>query len=62
MKRQNKYRYLWIVQDWCGYGWEDRTVSEDFDKSLDSFKDYRDNTPGRAYRLIQRRELNKVSA
>ena len=61
MKRQNKYRYLWIVQGHYGHGWEDLTASEDYKEARANLREYHENEPG-PHRLIHRRELNKVSA
>ena len=59
--KKNKYCYLWVIQGYYGYGWED--LSE-YDKKEYSYadvkhdiKEYRiaDSAPKR---LISRRELN----
>lgn len=60
--KKNKYCYLWVIQGYYGYGWED--LSE-YDKSEYSFSDVRhdireyrisDSAPKR---LINRRVLNE---
>ena len=58
MKKQNKYRYLVVLQGNYGYGWEDLTASEDYKEIKQDLKDYRENEGGK-YRIINRRELNK---
>lgn len=60
-KKQNKYRYLFVVQGFYGYGWEDLTQSENRTEARDNLKDYRENEPG-PHRLIKRRELNTETA
>lgn len=57
MKKQNKYLYLFVVQGFYSYGWEDLTQSESLKEARADLKAYRDNEPG-AFRIIQRRELN----
>ena len=57
MKKQNKYRYLVVLQGNYGYGWEDLTASEDRKEIKQDLKDYRENE-GCTYRIINRRELN----
>ena len=58
MKKQNKFVYLFVVQGFYGYGWEDLTTSENYAEARNSLKDYRNNEPG-PHRLIKRRELNQ---
>lgn len=53
----NKYTYLWIVQGFY-QGWEDLCASEMWREANLDLKAYRENERG-AFRLIQRRELNK---
>lgn len=57
MKKQKKYRYLFVVQGFYSYGWEDLTASGSRKGARDDLTAYRQNEPG-AYRIIQRRELN----
>ncbi len=52
-----KYSYLFILQTFTGYGWEDLTASESRNEVRDDLKAYRENSPA-PYRIIQRRELN----
>lgn len=60
--KKNKYCYLWVIQGFFGYGWED--VSE-YDKSEYSYLDVRHDlqeyriSSNHAYRIIKRRELNE---
>jgi len=61
MKKRNKYLYLFVVQGFYGYGWEDLTQSENRTEARDNLKDYRNNEPG-PHRLINRRELNTETA
>ena len=60
--RKNKYCYLWVIQGYYSYGWEDLSC---YDKSEYSYSDVRhdlkeyriaDSAPKR---LIERRELNE---
>ena len=41
--KQNKYRYLYVLQGHYGYGWEDLTASEDYKEIKQNLKDYREN-------------------
>ena len=62
-KKHNKWCYLWIVQGHYGqYGWEDLTASESHSEARADLRAYRENVPGLAYRMIQRRELNEAPA
>ena len=58
--KQNKYRYLKLIQGNFGYGWDD--VSEydkqDFSLVKNDLKEYRLSNAG-SYRVINRRILNK---
>ena len=58
--KQNKYRYVKLIQGNFGYGWED--VSEydkqDFSLVKNDLKEYRLSNTG-SYRVIDRRILNK---
>ena len=58
--KQNKYRYIKLIQGNFGYGWED--VSEydkqDFSLVKNDLKEYRLSNTG-SYRVIDRRILNK---
>lgn len=58
--KQNKYNYVKVIQGNYGYGWED--VSEydkkEFSTVKNDLKEYRLSNTG-AYRLIDRRILNK---
>lgn len=62
MARKNKYNYLWVIQGFYGYGWED--LSE-YDKKEYSWKDVRHDyieyciADDSAKRIINRRELNE---
>jgi len=56
-KKQNKYEYLFVLQGYYGYGWEDLTASLDKREMRSDMKAYRDNEKG-VYRIIERRELN----
>ena len=57
--KQNKYLYLYILQGYYSYGWEDLCASEDFREVRQNRKEYRENEGG-TYRIIKRRELNPV--
>ena len=59
MKKQNKYKYLYVVQGNYGYGWDDLTSSEDYKEAKQDLKDYNLNE-NYSHRIIQRRELNEV--
>ena len=58
--KQNKYKYVKVIQGYFGYGWED--VSEydkaDFSIVKNDLKEYRLSNTG-TYRAIDRRVLNK---
>ena len=58
--KQNKYRYVKLIQGNFGYGWDD--VSEydkqDFSLVKNDLKEYRLSNTG-SYRVIDRRILNK---
>ena len=58
--KQNKYRYVKLIQGNFGYGWDD--VSEydkqDFSLVKNDLKEYRLSNTG-SYRVINRRILNK---
>lgn len=62
MARKNKYNYLWVIQGFYGYGWEDLSEYDKKEYSWGDVKhDYReycisDNYPKR---IINRRELNE---
>ena len=56
--KQNKYIYLFILQGFYCYGWEDLTASENYTEIRKDLKAYRENERGQ-YRIIKRRELNK---
>ena len=65
MKKQNKYRYLTILQGNYGCGWSD-LMQWDRDKddlvfisSLEFLTWYRQNEKQALHRLVNRRELNK---
>lgn len=60
MKKTNKYIYLYVLQGFYGYGWDDLTASENYSEIREDLKAYRENEHGK-YRIIQRRELNKNS-
>lgn len=57
----NKYLYLWVVQSYWGYGWEDVNAEDNERDGRRSLREYRENEPQVAHRLIQRRELNPAS-
>lgn len=62
MKKQNKFRYLSVLQGNYGYGWDDLCEYDHNDamwyKELrEDCKAYRENEPGYAHRVIERREL-----
>ena len=62
--RQNKYRYLVILQGNYGYGWDDLvtydTANADWYNDLRADrKAYRENEPQYPHRTIHRRELNE---
>jgi hypothetical protein len=57
-KKQNKYSYIFVVQGFYSYGWEDLTQSESRKEARDDLRTYQQNEPG-AFRIIQRRELNQ---
>lgn len=55
-KKHNKYVYLYVLQGYYGYGWD--TSSENYHEIRQDYRDYRDNEPSYAHRVIQRRVLN----
>lgn len=58
MKTKNKYQYLYILQGYYSYGWEDLTASEIYKEVKQNKKEYQENECG-LYRIIQRRVLNE---
>ena len=52
-----KYIYLHVLQSDHGYGFDDITESEDYKEIRRDLKDYRDNEPHVAHRIINRRVL-----
>lgn len=58
MKTANKYSYLFVLQGFYSYGWEDLTASENRKEVKQNLKEYRENEGG-IYRIIQRREINQ---
>lgn len=62
-RKPNKFSYLFIVQGHYPYtGWEDLTASESRREARADLRAYRTNAPETAYRIIHRRELNKVQS
>ena len=57
-KKVNKYVYLYVVQGYYGYGWEDLCASENILEARSDYRDYRFNECGVPHRIIHRRELN----
>lgn len=64
--RVNKYEYLLVLQGHYGQGWEDLTAVEKKGSGFDGdakraikalLKNYRDNEPGTALRVINRKEV-----
>ena len=58
--KQNKYRYVKVIQGNCGYGWEDvcEYNKQEFSTVKNDLKEYRLSNTG-VYRVIDRRVLNK---
>lgn len=57
--KQNKYTYLFVVQQYYpSYGWEDVAASETWKEAREDLKAYRVNQPEYPARMIRRRELN----
>lgn len=56
--KQNKYTYLFVLQGYYSYEWEDLCASESLEEMRQNRKEYRENEGG-SYRIIRRRELNK---
>ena len=58
--KQNKYKYVKIIQGNFGYGWEDVSTydKQDFFLVKNDLKEYRLSNIS-AYRAINRRVLNK---
>ena len=56
---QNKVAYLHVLQANYGYGhgWEDECQSEDRGEVRQHLREYRENAPDYAYRVVQRRVL-----
>ena len=64
MKKQNKYRYLYVLQGNYGYGWDDlleydKSSHRPYGNAVQDKKCYRENEPQYKHRIIERRELNK---
>lgn len=55
--KQNKYKYLFVLQANYGYGWDDLTSSENYAEIKQDYKDYRNNDTA-PLRIINRRVLN----
>lgn len=55
----NKYVYLHVVQGNYGQGWEDVTAEEKRSEARARLREYRENEPQYAHRLIRRRERNE---
>lgn len=64
MKRQNKWSIEHIVQGHygTGYGWEDETAEDTRKEARERLREYRENMPQYAHRLIRRRVLNETPA
>ena len=62
-KNKNKYNYLYVIQRYYSYGWEDLTAAEQTPKGRAEMradlKAYRENAPEGSYRLIKRRERHE---
>ena len=56
--KKNKYCYMWVIQGYYGYGWED--VCEYEKGNSTAYHDLREYrlAGGGDYRLIERRVLN----
>lgn len=58
MPRVNKYIYETIVQGlWCGQ-WSDECAVGSYSEKKQTLKEYRENCPGTAFRVIHRRSPN----
>jgi hypothetical protein len=55
--KKNKYVYLFVLQGFYSYGWEDLTASESWKEVKQDKKDYIKNERG-IYRVVKRRELS----
>jgi hypothetical protein len=55
--KKNKYKYLYVLQGYYSYCWEDLTASESLTEVKQNKNEYHDNERG-TYRIIKRRELN----
>lgn len=55
--RRNKYLYLYVVQGHYGFGWEDVAAGTRAEART-NLREYRENDPDHAYRMVHRRELN----
>ena len=60
-RKANKYTYLWVVQGYYSMGWEDVCASEVRSEARTHLREYRENCPEYAHRLIHRRERNEQS-
>lgn len=67
MKKQNKYKYYYVLQGNYGYGWDDLVFYEkkcsttDFESLKEAKQDrksYIENENG-SYRIIERKEINE---
>lgn len=58
--RHQKTIKTWIVQGDYGSGWEDVTAEETYGDGRRALRDYRDNDPTHAHRLIVRYEPNDL--
>ena len=52
----NKYEYNKYVQGNFGFGWEDVCCESDPKEAKQRLKEYRENDPRHAYRVISRRD------
>ncbi len=59
--RINKFNYMYVLQGYYEYGWEDLTAADHTPSGhkevRDNLKDYRQNE-GKRYRIVSRREPN----
>jgi hypothetical protein len=60
VSRERKFDYLHVLQGHYGYGWEDLTAAETRAEIVGYRRDYRENEPGTALRIIRRREMREV--
>ena len=55
----NKFEYLFVLQGYYAFGWEDLTTEDTLREAKEQMRTYRENEGG-TYRVIQRRVLKSA--